>query len=382
MISRWIFLLLAGTVAASAASQLDNNLKCVDLSDLAGPLPLRAVASRVILKQSEDWEASSYKNPRWPKGGHRSLGYPTVVKNVHGQNPDSHYYLFYAHHDPMSGIGCAVAKSIGGPYVKLADLPGSKRKHSRVLTVPNYRASGPNPDDPSHFSSPCVVWNSKEKLWFMYFHYYNHFHGRWKADPRSPGAGSQMTALATCADLAKNEWTIWTTPRASKVSVWDIVPVLPTTEAAWMRGASSYHAIQQLPNPKGDWLAFMRGTPAAGPGTSVGFATSLDGRNWLHLAGNPAIASGKPWTKPAREYRPAFIGWLGGKKYLVAWSEHAIPHVIYSTTTDFQTFKRDPRGYAKWQGPDGLVSPWREGNRLYLFAGHQVHELALPVRTK
>ena len=375
-----MLLLLVGTVGVGAAPRLDNNLKCVDLSDLVEPLPLRAVASRLILKQSEDWEASSYKNPRWPKGGHRSLGYPTVVKNVHGQDPDGRYYLYYAHHDPMSGIGCAVAKSIAGPYVKLADLPSSKRKHSRVLTVPNYRASGPNPDDPSHFSSPCVVWNAKEKLWFMYFHYFNHFHGAWTADAKSPGEGWQMTALATCADLAKNIWTIWKTPRPSTVSVWDIVPVLPTTDAAWMKSASSYHAIQRLPT--GQWLAFMRGTPIHHPGPTVGFASSRDGRNWMNLAGNPLIAPSKPWTKPAREYRPAFIGWLGGKKYLVAWSEHANPHVIYSTTTDFKTFERDPRGYAKWQGPDGLVSPWREGNRLYLFAGNQLHELALPVRKK
>ena len=64
-----INVLLLATVVR-AAPRLDNNLKCVDLSDLVGPLPLRAVASRVILKQSEDWEGSSYKNPRWPKGGH------------------------------------------------------------------------------------------------------------------------------------------------------------------------------------------------------------------------------------------------------------------------------------------------------------------------
>ena len=380
MVSRWMLLLLVGTVGVGAAPRLDNNLKCVDLSDLVGPLPLRAVASRVILKQSEDWEASSYKNPRWPKGGHRSLGYPTVVQNVHGQNPDGRLYLYYAHHDPMSGIGCAVAKTIDGPYVKLADLPGSKRKHSRVLTVPNYRASGPNPDDPSHFSSPCVVWNAKEKLWFMYFHYFNHFHGAWTADAKSPGEGWQMTALATCADLAKNNWTIWKTPRPSKVSVWDIVPVLPTTDAAWMKSASSYHAIQRLPT--GQWLAFMRGTPTRHPGPTVGFASSRDGRSWKHFLGNPVIAPGKTWTQKAREYRPAFIGWLGGKKYLVAWSEHSGPRVIYSTTTDFKTFQRDPRGYAHWPGPDGLVSPWREGNRLYLFAGNQLHELALPVRKK
>ena len=68
-----INVLLLATVV-SAAPRLDNNLKCVDLSDLVGQLPLRAMASRGILKQSDAWEASSCKNPRWPKGGHRSLG--------------------------------------------------------------------------------------------------------------------------------------------------------------------------------------------------------------------------------------------------------------------------------------------------------------------
>ena len=374
-----MFALLLGLYATASEKPklLDNNFKCVDLSDLKGPLPLTAISTTLILKQTENWEHSSYKNPQWPKGGHRSLGYPTVVKNDHGKNKDGRYYLFYAHHDPMAGIGCAVAKSIKGPYVKLADLPDSSRKHSRVLTVPNYRATGPNPDDPSHYSSPCVVWNEKAKHWFMYFHYFNHFHGAWTADAKFPGEGWQMTALATCADLAENNWTIWKDPRLSKVSVWDIVPALPTTDTAWSKSASSYHAIQRLPD--GQWLAFMRGTPTRHPGPTVGFATSHDGRSWKHFAENPVIAPGKPWTKKTTEYRPAFIGYLGNKKYLVAWSEHSEPHVIYSTTTDFKTFQRDPRGYARWKGPDGLVSPWREGNRLYLFAGKHLHEIALPV---
>ena len=43
---------------------------------------------------------------------------------------------------------------------------------------------------------------------------------------------------------------------------------------------------------------------------------------------------------------------------------------------------RDPRGYARWQLGDGLVSPWREGDRLYLFAGRFVHVMNLPVRER
>ena len=87
------------------ARQLDNNLKCVDLSDLAGDLPLDVVRSTEILRRTEPWENDS-------------LGYPTVVRNDCGPHPDGRYYLYYAHHDLESGIGCAVAESIEGPYVK------------------------------------------------------------------------------------------------------------------------------------------------------------------------------------------------------------------------------------------------------------------------
>jgi hypothetical protein len=192
-----------------------------------------------------------------------------------------------------------------------------------------------------------------------------------------------MTALATCADLSSQKWKIWEDPAKGKVSVWDIVPVLPTTDDEWMKSQSSYHAIQRLPD--GRWLAFLRGTPTRYPGPTVGFATSRDGRNWKYFAENPVIAPGKPWTRKSNEYRPAFIGYLGRNdagqpEYLVAWAEHPEPHIIYSRTTDFRTFQRDARGYAKWRGADGLVSVWREGDRLYLFAGTYIHEMALPRR--
>jgi len=376
-------LLVSTLTARTARGRLDNTLQVVDLTDLQGELPLDVISTQQILRQTEDWEHSSYGNTNWPAGGPQSLGYPTLVRNVHGRNQDQAYYLFYAHHDPMSGIGCAVARSIAGPYIKLMDQPGGSRRDSMVLTVPNYRPDGPNPGDPSHFSSPCVVWNQQEKLWFMYFHYFNHYHGAWTADENAPGEGWQMTGLATCPDLSSHDWTIWKDPEQGRISVWDIVPTLPTTSAEWMKSASSYHAIQRLPD--GQWLAFLRGTPTRYPGPTVGFATSDDGRTWKFRDENPVIAPGKPWTDRANEYRPAFIGYLGRNaagqhEYLVAWSEHSEPHVIYSRTTDFRSFRRDPRGYARWKGADGLVSAWREGDYLYLFAGSSLHVMELPVQ--
>jgi len=366
---------LISAVCSAGAGQLDSNLQCVDLSDLDGDLPTNVVSSTQILVQDQDWEHSSYGNPSWPSGGGDSVGYPTVVKNVHGLNQDGKYYLYYAHHDPMSGIGCAVADSATGPYTKISPTD------SKVLTVPNYNPGGPDPGDPSHYSSPSVVWNEEEQLWFMYFHYFNHYWGG-AGDPpgehwseNNPGLGQQMTALATTPDLSSHNWTIWTDPVWSRVSVWNIVPVLPTTDEAWMESQSSYHAIHQLPD--GGWLAFMRGTAASGLPT-VGFGTSTNGRDWSYFPENPVIAPGKTWTTNTSEYRPKFIGYLGAGEYLVAWAEHSNPHIIYSTTTNFTTFQRDSRGYATWGvGSDGITSAWREGDRLYLFSGKYVHEMVL-----
>ena len=81
---------------------LDKNLNVVDLSDLIGDLPQNIASTTQILYVTEAWEKDT-------------LGFTTVVKNDQGQNPDNKYYLYYAHHDPVSGIGAAVADSITGP---------------------------------------------------------------------------------------------------------------------------------------------------------------------------------------------------------------------------------------------------------------------------
>ena len=314
-----------------------------------------------------------------------------MVKNTHGLNPDGKYYLYYAHHDPTSGIGSAVANSITGPYTKPSiahEVLGSGWTDSQVLVNPLYRPGGMPVDWIGHYSSPSVVWNEDEDLWFMYFHYYNHYWGgagepageAWSAN--NPGMGHQMTALATTPDLSSHNWTMLTDPAWSRVSAHNIVPVLPTTDETWMESQSSYHAIQRLPD--GQWLAFLRGTPITG-GPTVGFGTSDDGRTWDYFPENPVIAPGKSWTVDASEYRPKFVGYLGENgsgedEYLVAWAEHSNPHVIYSKTTDFKTFQRDPRGYANWgTGDGGPVNVTREGDSLYLFSGKFVHTMTLSV---
>lgn len=370
------------TTAVLQRGMLDGNLQLVDLSDLVGPLPLDAEGPTQVLWQDQDWEHGSYQNPDWPLGGGDSVGYPTLIKNDRGLNPDDRYYLFYAHHDPMSGIGVAVADDIEGPYIKISSTD------SKVLTVPNYNPAGPNVDDPSHYSSPSVVWNSEmadgEGRWCLYFHYYNHYHGAWTSDPTWPGMGYQMTTVAMTDDLSSHNWEIYEDPAYGSVSVWDIVPVLMTTDASWSDGASSYHALQRLVD--GTWLAFLRGTNAATGYTELGFATSTDGLDWTHFPENPVIVADSLWTLPAQVYRPKFIGYLGPNdagedRYLVAWAEtDGSASVIYSTTTDFVHFQRDKRGYANWGANDGgIVSARREGDVLYLFTGKNFYKMDLPV---
>jgi hypothetical protein len=109
-----------------------------------------------------------------------------------------------------------------------------------------------------------------------------------------------------------------------------LVPVLPVTAQRWMNSQSSYHSLARLPD--GRWLAFLRGT---------------------------------------------------GGEYLLCWSESnpydGGPKIIYGRTRDFRSVERDERGYANWPMADGLISPWREGRQLYLFAGKHLHVMDLPV---
>ena len=363
------------TAQPAAASMLDNNLQVVDLTDLDGNMPLDVVSTTQTLSVSQNWEHSTFKNPNWPQGGNVELGYPSVVKNDRGPNADGKYYLFYAHHNPRSGIGVAVADSIKGPFSKNVNVPG--RSDNQV--VPAFHADDPNPDDPDHTSSPWVVWNEDEQLWFLYFHYFNHL--------RQFLPGFQHTAMATTPDLASHNWTVWTD--ASTQARPNYVPVLPATSDHWINEASSYNTVHRLPS--GQWLAFLRGkSTVAGEPTTLGFATSNNGRNWNYFAENPVIHQNDGGGGRQGVYRPSFVGYLGpnaaGKdEYLVAWQESHLfdgdTRLIYGKTTDFKTVTRDPRGHVNWEGKDGPVSAWREGDRLYLFSGNVVHEMVLPVKT-
>ena len=157
--------------------------------------------------------------------------------------------------------------------------------------------------------------------------------------------------------------------------------ILPSG-SVWISEASSYNTVHRLPD--GRWLAFLRGTstiPRDPP--KLGFASSNDGRNWNYFNENPIIHQNDGGGRNG-VYRPAFIGYLGNDEYLLAWHESVHfdgdARLIYGYTRGFKTVRRDKRGYVKWKGTDGPISAWREGDRLYLFAGKFVHEMELPVR--
>ena len=120
-----------------------------------------------ILQRSEEWEYSTWTVEAREDD---TVDIPLWSVTTAVRTRDGKYYLYFAHHDPTSGIGCAIGDKIEGPYQKLKQIDPD-REHSMVLVNPH--APG-KVGDPSHYSSPSVVWNEDEKLWFMYFHYYNH----------------------------------------------------------------------------------------------------------------------------------------------------------------------------------------------------------------
>ena len=351
---------------------LDPNQKTVDLTDLVADFPQDTAETMTpILSKSEAWEFSLIR-PSKPD----PLRYPTVVKNTCGLKPDNKFYLYYAHHDVPSGIGCAVADDIAGPYVKLAQRDAGRRD-SQVLESPrqdlhednlalmerflgsserDHRLIGDYP----HLSSPCVLWNPKAEVWHMYFHSYRYL---WPT-----GGGHQQTYLARCRDLASHAWEILKHPDGT----WRIV--LPATHETWMNSGSSYHNV--CVTPDGRFLAFLNGTGGdyvdgkwIQSYCGLGFAMSEDGIHWEYLHDNPIL------TDEGGGLATGMIGYLGDGEYLVVWADRRAVH--YGRTKDFKTITRDPRGPARWKG--ALISPWRDGDNLYLFCGERIYTMKLPV---
>ena len=355
--SRWYHLSQIGVQSVSGALQLTqrerthlrDNTGMLDLSDHACLPPLQLLWDREVLQNSEKWEQGI-------ETGRAVVGYPSIVRNVHGTAPDGKYYLFYAIHDASSGIAVAISPAIDGKFRKLHELQ-PQRSDSRVLRAPE------RPRGQSHFSSPVVLWNPREQRWFLYFHYY--------ANEWDRGMGHQRTALAVSADLSSHSWTPWT-DRQSR-----LIAVLPTTRERWMNSQSTYHGIQRLPNST--WLAFLRGTGGQYGGaewvqdpSKLGFAISRDGRHWAELPGNPLIHQGDGRNGRKGVYRPQFLARLADR-FLLAWTESNYydgdSRLVMAITRDFQSLEPVTVELPELHPADGAISPWREGNTLYFFHG-------------
>lgn len=335
-----------------------NNTRLLDLSDWPCLPQLMSIRDEQVLATDEPWEFGI-------ETGQDTVGYPSVVHNVAGKNPDGKYYLFYSIHDPYAGIAVAVADNIGGPYRKLRHVDPIRRD-SRILRAPK------RPRKTSHFSSPVVVWNANEKLWFLYFHFYSN---EWES-----GGGHQRTAIATTDELAAHRWKVWTDEDDK------IIAVLPTTQERWMYSQSSYHVIQQLPN--GYWLAFLRGTGGEydregrwkQDPSQLGFAVSRDGRHWAELPGNPLIHQQDGRNGKNGVYRPLFIG-LSSTGWLLAWSEASFydhsPSFVVGVSPDFRQITPIQGGLAGLPLADGPLSIWRSGDRLYVFYRNRLRQMTL-----
>ena len=234
-----------------------GNSGLVDLTGLDLPR-LKLKETVKILERTEAWEVGD--DSYLP-------GYPSVVKNNVGDNPDGKFYLFYAVHDPPSGIALAVSRKISGPFTKIAAM-NPDLDDSRVLRAPR------RPRGTSHFSSPVVIWNPVESLWHMYFHFYR--------DERRAGFGQQKTALATTSDLSSGNWEILSDREGDYIT-----PLL--AKGDWLNSQSSYHSVCRLPD--GSWYALLRGVTLNNETSSLGFAGSRDGIRWALLPPTPAVTT-------------------------------------------------------------------------------------------
>ncbi|MFA4845068.1 MAG: hypothetical protein WC654_00730 [Patescibacteria group bacterium] len=307
-----------------------NNIRCPDMSGITENTQFSVTDTTQILSQSETWELS-VEQP-----GVNTLSVWSVVKQ------GSNFYLFYAHHDTPTGIGCAVASAITGPYVKISP------PDSRVI-----KAS--SDEVPYHFSSPCVLWNADTQLWHCYFHYWQQ---EWEQ-----GRGHQKTGLATCSDLATGTWTILIDSNG------DPAPILPVTAERWMNSQSSYHLFQRLPN--GKWFCFLHGIGGeyqeAGWVQDVeklGFAVSDDGISWTYFDGNPIAQT---------YHAPQAWGW-DGQQMVALWMPSDMDDAVPLTAALSDVVPTIAVGSVY---DAGVSSVWRDSITTYLFAGTNVIEMEI-----
>jgi hypothetical protein len=295
----------------------------------------------------------------WEFWSDNDVGYPTVIRNTKGINPDGRYYLFYSSHGVPAGIASAVADKLQGPYKKIST---SILADSRVL-IPPIR-----PWDTSHYSSPQVIWNPDAGLWHLYFHYYlNEF---------DKGLGHQKTALAVSPELAVNKWEI------IRGADGGIMSVLPVSSKGWMNSQSSYHHISRAGS--GLWIALLRGTGGAYRATgkatdweqdttAIGLAFSADGFKWHEYPGNPVLRPNVPPVRKQGVIRPVLLG-IWGDQICIVWSES--DYYDSNRVTRYAVFN-DLRldkppvfiGEVDWVAEDGPASVAIDGETIGVFTG-------------
>lgn len=324
------------------SSDAKNNRRVLDFTD--SPTSWMLTDTTQILFQDEEWE-----------GSEAALGYPSVVRNVHGLNPDNKYYLFYAQHNSPSGIGCATADVITGPYTKVSP------PDSRILL----------PGLSSHYSSPCVLWNEDTGLWHLYFHYAD-------GSEQSIDHGSQMMGLAVCANLSAHDWTVIRTKTTLPA------PIMPTVHEIWGNISTAYSIVGRLPN--GKFVAVIRGfggdisSPDAEPlrPCELGTAVSDDGIVWTYNQDNPVVTPANGLGSVTLGYTPMWIATLGNGDHQVAWLNRlnsSVPRT--ANTRDFTNITDIAELGTVSLSADPCFSTWREGDTLYLFGGHTLFTFAI-----
>tara|TARA_B100000242_G_scaffold86247_1_gene57637 strand:+ start:2825 stop:3928 length:1104 start_codon:yes stop_codon:yes gene_type:complete len=314
----------------SLVNQGIADLRGIDISSL------KLISKERVLFKTEDWENVS-NSADLP-------GYPSLVHNIYGKDPDNRYYLFYAVHEPPSGIGLAIADNLKGSFLKLSQFRHGPRD-SRVLKAPS------RPRGTSHFSSPVVLWNPHEKLWFMYFHFYN--------NETEQGFGHQKTALAYTESLTHGEWKIYTDDKQKYITP---MPV----KDEWMNSQSSYHAVSRLEDQK--WIALLRGTNLENINTALGFAASNDGIKWAIMPPTPFL---KKQIKKAVS-KPVAIA-LDDDGVKIIWSiydKQEWTTKAYISPIEGFSEKNSEIFLPEWVPSDGASSIWREGSQLIIFSGN------------
>lgn len=114
-----------------------------------------------------------YKSELNPKARPDEFNFPSIIDTHKTYIPKENglvdenqvpyrYYLFYAPHNDPGGISMMMSQSLDGPWIEYVNNPFIENKWfnedgSTIYSVP-------------HVSSPDIIWNADEELFFLYFH--------------------------------------------------------------------------------------------------------------------------------------------------------------------------------------------------------------------